>query len=240
MLQVRTREERGHTRIDWLDSWHTFSFGEYHDPGNMGFSDLRVINDDRVAPGKGFETHPHRDMEIVTYVLDGTLAHKDSLGNGSLIRPGDVQRMTAGTGVLHSEFNPSDIDPVHLLQIWIFPERKGLEPGYEQKAFSTTEKQNAWALIASRDGRENSVTVHQDVQIFASVITAGMALSYTAQPGRACWVHVATGSLQLNGKLLEAGDGVGIRDEATLTFEGLSRESEVLLFDLRGDGRVRG
>ncbi len=236
MLQVRTRGERGHTRIDWLESWHTFSFGEYYDPENRGFSDLRVINDDIVAPGKGFETHPHRDMEIITYILSGTLAHKDSMGNGSLIRPGDVQRMTAGTGVLHSEFNPSDTDPVHLLQIWILPECKGLEPGYEQKSFSQAEKRRDWCLIASRQGQHGSVVVHQDVNVYATLLSADERREYRLPLGRACWVHVATGSLQLNGKLLEAGDGVGVVHEEALVFEGLSRETDLLLFDLREPG----
>lgn len=237
MLQVRPKEERGQTRIDWLESYHTFSFGDYYDPQFMGFSDLRVINDDIVKPGGGFDTHPHRDMEIVTYVLSGTLAHKDSMGNGSLIRPGDVQRMSAGTGVLHSEFNPSDTDPVHLLQIWILPESKGLEPGYEQRSFSTEERRRGWCLIAARHpkglGEGRAVTVHQDISIYATILGADEARAYPLDANRSGWLHVAGGAVQLNGTLLEAGDGVALTGGKTLDLTGLARESELLLFDLR-------
>ncbi len=232
-MQLRQRTERGHTQIDWLDSYHTFSFGEYYDPAHMGFGDLRVINDDRVKPGGGFDTHGHRDMEIVTYILEGTLAHKDNMGNGSLIQPGDVQRMTAGTGVLHSEFNPSETDPVHLLQIWIKPEAKGLSPGYEQRSFMVADKNGRWCLIASRDGRDGSVTVHQDVAIQATILTINQQLAYELLPERMAWVQVARGVVQVNDRLLEAGDAVAVTEIGLLTLEGMSREAEVLLFDLR-------
>lgn len=233
MIQLRQRDERGRTRIDWLDSYHTFSFGDYYDPAYERFSDLRVINDDRIAPSKGFATHPHRNMEIVTVVLSGTLAHKDSLGNGSLIHPGEVQCMSAGTGIQHSEFNPSDTDEVHLLQIWILPEKKGLEPGYEQRSFPRDEKLNRWCLIASRDGRDGSVIVHQDVSIYATILETGHELSFDVPPGRAAWAQLATGVIQVNGSILEAGDGLAIPGGTHLDLEGLSREAELLLFDLR-------
>jgi redox-sensitive bicupin YhaK (pirin superfamily) len=238
MMRVRTRETRGHTRIDWLDSYHTFSFGDYTDPEAAGFSDLQVINDDIVQPGKGFETHGHSDTEIITYVLEGTLAHKDSLENGSLIQRGDVQRMSAGTGVLHSEFNPSDTDPVHFLQIWLRPDTPNLSPSYEQKTFDPEARRGCWQLIASRDGRERSITVHQDIQLWATLLPVGAHMDYQVLSGRACWVHVATGALQLNGRLMEAGDGAALDEPGYLMLEGLSRESEVLLFDLRHPDRV--
>jgi quercetin 2,3-dioxygenase len=233
-MQVRAKDERGQTRIDWLESYHTFSFGDYHDKKHMGYGDLRVINDDIVHPGKGFETHGHRDMEIITYVISGTLAHKDSLGNGSLIRPGDVQRMTAGSGIMHSEFNPSETEPVRLLQIWILPGQKGLTPGYEQTAFSTQERTGRWCLLASPDGREHSITVNQDVLLYGTILPVGAQLGFELAANRRAWVQVATGVIQLNGQVLEVGDGVAIEpDETDLLFEGLSRESEVLLFDMR-------
>jgi hypothetical protein len=233
MVQLRAKEERGHTRIEWLDSWHTFSFGDYMDPHYMGFSDLRVINDDIVKPGKGFETHGHRNMEIITYVLSGTLAHKDSLGNGSLIQPGDVQRMSAGTGVMHSEFNPSDSEPVHLLQIWILPDQQGVAPSYEQVSFTPEQKSGRLCLIASPDGREGAVRVHQNVSVYASVVPYGKELTYTLSSDRVAWVHVASGAIQLNGKLLEAGDGAAVNAGEALALEGINTESELLLFDLR-------
>jgi redox-sensitive bicupin YhaK (pirin superfamily) len=233
-MQVRARNDRGQTKIDWLESYHTFSFGDYHDQRHMGFSDLRVINDDVVRGGGGFDTHGHRDMEIITYVISGTLAHKDSLGNGSLIRPGDVQRMTAGTGIRHSEFNPSETEPVHLLQIWILPAQKGLTPGYEQKAFSTAERHGQWCLLASPDGRDNALTVHQDIALYGTILPVGAQLGFELGTGRLGWAQVATGVVQLNGQLLEAGDGVAIGPgEQNVLLEGVSRESEVLLFDLR-------
>lgn len=218
--------------MDWLDSYHTFSFGDYYDPRYTGFADLRVINDDRVQPGKGFETHSHRDMEIVTVVLDGTLAHKDSLGNGSLIAVGDVQRMSAGSGIRHSEFNPSETEAVHFLQIWILPERSGLAPEYEQKTFSSEGRRGKWQLVISREGRQGSLRIHQDADIWRATIVADQMLGYDMQAGRACWLQVAKGVIQVNERLLEAGDGVAVSDER-LTLQGVSRESEVLVFDLR-------
>jgi redox-sensitive bicupin YhaK (pirin superfamily) len=232
MITMRPRNERGQTQIDWLNSYHSFSFGEYYDPKHMGFSDLRVINDDYVQPGQGFATHGHQNMEIVTYVLEGTLAHKDSLGNGSLILPGEVQRMSAGSGIRHSEFNPSDTEQVHLLQIWILPEKKGLTPSYEQKPFPVEERDGRWRLVVSPDGRDGSLTIHQSAEIYVARFAQGQSLSYQPQPDRACWLHVATGVLQVNDRLLEAGDAIAVQDEA-LTLEGMSRDAEVLLFDLR-------
>jgi redox-sensitive bicupin YhaK (pirin superfamily) len=232
MISLRQRSERGQTKIDWLNSYHTFSFGDYFDPQHMGFSDLRVINDDYVAPGKGFDTHGHQNMEIVTYVLEGVLAHKDSLGNGSLILPGEVQRMSAGTGIRHSEFNPSETEPVHLLQIWILPERQAITPSYEQKAFLPEEMQGRWRLVVSPDARDGSLTIHQSVEIYVARLGALEPLTYQPRPDRACWLHVASGVVQSNGRLLEAGDAMAIMDEP-LSLEGVSRESEVMLFDLR-------
>ncbi|HEY9744682.1 MAG TPA: pirin family protein [Oculatellaceae cyanobacterium] len=233
-MHVRARNERGQTRTDWLESYHTFSFGDYQDSRHLQFSDLRVINDDIIQPGKGFDTHHHRDMEIITYVISGTLAHKDSLGNGSLIRPGDLQRMTAGTGIYHSEFNPSDTDPVHLLQIWLLPEQKGLSPSYQQTAFSQEERRGCWRLLASRDGRDNSITVHQDVSLYGTTLPVGAQLGFELAAERKAWIQMATGVAQLNGQILEAGDGAAIEaGETHILMEGLSRESEILLFDLR-------
>jgi redox-sensitive bicupin YhaK (pirin superfamily) len=231
MITVRSARERGHADFGWLDSRHTFSFGEYYDTRHMGFRTLRVINDDRVKAGHGFGTHPHRDMEIVSYVLEGALEHKDSMGTGSVIQPGDVQRMTAGTGVLHSEFNHSKSDAVHFLQIWILPERARLEPSYEQKNFSVEDKKNRLRLIASRDGREGSVTVHQDVAIYATVLDEGATVSHALAPGRHAWVHVARGSVELNGKALGEGDGAALSDEAHVELKGRG-PAEVLVFDL--------
>jgi redox-sensitive bicupin YhaK (pirin superfamily) len=231
MITIRKANERGHFDFGWLDTYHTFSFSDYHDPNFMGFSDLRVINEDRVARETGFPTHGHRDMEIITYVLEGALQHRDSMGNGSIIRPGDVQRMTAGTGVTHSEANPSATDPVHLLQIWILPATRGLKPGYEQKNFATHEKQNQLRLIASNDGRDGSVTINQDASIFASVLQPDHEVTHTLAPGRNAWLQVARGSVALNGKEMQQGDGAAISDEDRLTLT--SREdSEILLFDL--------
>jgi len=236
MITLRQRDERGQTQIDWLNSYHTFSFGDYFDPQHMGFSDLRVINDDYVAPGQGFAPHAHQDMEIVTYVLEGTLAHKDSLGNGSLIRPGEVQRMSAGTGIRHSEFNPSDTEPVHLLQIWILPEHQGLTPSYEQKAFNREELKGQWKLVVSPDGRDGALTIHQSVAIATARLGEGQSLSYNFGPERAGWLHIATGVVRVNERLLEAGDGLAVVDES-LSLEGVSRESELLLFDLKKPNR---
>src|SRR5882724_1405845 len=198
MIVTRPAAERGHFDHGWLDTSHTFSFASYHDPRQMGFRALRVINEDRVKPGEGFGTHAHRDMEILTWVLEGALGHKDSMGNGSIIRPGDLQRMSAGTGVTHSEFNPSQAEPVHFLQIWILPERAGLPPSYEQRAFPTEEKRGKLRLVASRDGREGSVTIHQAVDLYTSLLAPGEVVTHLCTPGRYAWVQVARGSLMLN------------------------------------------
>lgn len=231
MTTVRPASERGVTRWDWLDSRHTFSFGEYHDPRHMGFRALRVINDDRVAPGGGFGTHAHRDMEIITYVLEGALAHRDSLGTGSVIRPGDGQRMSAGTGIRHSEFNHSKTEPVRFLQIWILPEREGLPPGYEQKGFPLEERRGRLRLIAARDGREGAVTVHQDVDLYVTVLEPGDRVAYRLARGRHAWVQVARGSTTLNGRLLAEGDGAAVSDEGPIELAATA-PAEVLLFDL--------
>jgi redox-sensitive bicupin YhaK (pirin superfamily) len=231
MIEVRPAGERGETRIDWLDSKHSFSFGDYHDPDNMGFGVLRVINDDRVAPSRGFGTHPHRDMEILSYVVEGELQHKDDMGNGSVIRRGDVQRMTAGTGVLHSEFNPSKVSPVHFLQIWILPEKRGLEPGYEQKAFSSSDKKGRLRLVASRDGREGSVILHQDVRVYAAELASGERTSHALAKDRAAWVQIVAGRAIINGKALGEGDGAALAEEETIELLG-DADTELLLFDL--------
>ncbi len=233
MLDIRRSEDRGRANFGWLNSRHTFSFGHYYDPGFMGFGPLRVINEDRVKPGQGFGTHGHSDMEIISYVLDGALEHKDSLGTGSIIRPGDVQRMSAGTGVRHSEYNASDTDPVHFLQIWILPEKDGAEPGYEQKAFTAEEKQGQLKLVGSRDGRDGSVTIHQDVDLYASLLGADDSVSYELGDGRNGWVQVARGSVRLNGNQLSAGDGVALKGEQTVTIDGVD-DAEILLFDMGG------
>jgi redox-sensitive bicupin YhaK (pirin superfamily) len=230
-VALRRARERGHNDFGWLDTRHTFSFGDYHDPDHMGFRSLRVINEDRVAPGQGFGTHPHRDMEILTYPIEGGLQHKDSMGTGSVIRPGDVQRMTAGTGVLHSEFNASKKEPVHFLQIWILPESRGLEPSYEQRTFTDEEKRGKWRLVASHDGREGSVLVHQDVSLHATILGRGEKRSFTLAPGRHAWVHVVRGSVTVDGNALSAGDALATSGDAKLAFEAAT-EAEVLLFDL--------
>ena len=232
MITVRPAAERGHFNHGWLDTYHSFSFADYWDPKHMGYRSLRVINEDKVAPHQGFGTHPHRDMEIVTYVLEGALAHKDSMGTGSVIRPGEVQRMSAGTGVLHSEFNNSPSEQVHLLQIWIQPERRGLPPSYEQKNFSTEEKLNRFRLIASPTGEEGSVTIHQDAKLLAAIIEKGNTVKYELVKGRNAWIQVARGEVTLNGKLLKQGDGAAVENEALMTVTGSADESEVLLFDL--------
>jgi quercetin 2,3-dioxygenase len=232
MVTVRKSAERGHVQLGWLDTRHTFSFAEYYDPRHMGFRALRVINDDRVAPRMGFPSHPHRDMEILTYVLEGELAHEDSMGNGSVIRPGDVQRMSAGTGIVHSEVNASPSQALHLLQIWILPERQGLPPSYEQKTFLDSEKHGRLRRIVSRDGAEGSVSIHQDVDLYAMVLGSGQAVSHTLRPGRHAWLQVAGGTIALNGQLLEAGDGAAVSDEVTLELAGTTDQAEALLFDL--------
>ena len=231
MLTLRRSNDRGHAQHGWLDSRHTFSFADYHDPAHMGFRALRVINEDRVDPAMGFGTHPHRDMEILSYVLEGGLAHKDSLGTGSIIRPGDVQRMSAGTGVTHSEFNASSTEPVHFLQIWLLPEQRGLEPSYEQKHFAEDQRRGRLQLVASRDGREGSLTVHQDVAVYDALLSAKERAELSLGKGRHAWVQVARGSVKVNGETLVAGDGAAVSAEPGLALEGLE-EAEVLVFDL--------
>jgi redox-sensitive bicupin YhaK (pirin superfamily) len=231
MLAIRPADERGLANFGWLDSRHTFSFGRYYDPQFMGFGPLRVINEDRVKPGQGFDTHGHNDMEIISYVLDGELEHKDSLGTGSIIRPGDVQRMTAGTGVRHSEFNASKEDPVHFLQIWILPERNGLEPSYEQKTFSDDEKRGRLRLVGSRDGRDGSVTIHQDVDLYAGLLASGDSVTYGLGEGRKGWLQVARGSVRVSDNTLSAGDGVALEGARSLALEGID-DAEILLFDM--------
>jgi quercetin 2,3-dioxygenase len=231
MIAVRKAEERGHANHGWLDSYHTFSFADYYDPEHMGFGPLRVINEDRVAPGTGFGTHGHRDMEIISYVLEGELEHKDNMGNGSVIRPGEVQRMSAGTGVLHSEHNASQREPVHFLQIWIQPKFTGIRPGYEQKAFSDAEKRGRLRLVASPDGRDGSVTIHQDAFVYSAVLAKGESADHTLAPGRKGYVQVARGTAKLNGIALAAGDGARVSEEGPLTITTES-SAEVLLFDL--------
>lgn len=231
MLTIRKSDARGAFKIDWLDSKHTFSFGEYHDSKYMGFSDLRVINEDIVAPSGGFQTHPHRDMEIITFVMEGELQHKDSLGTGSIIRPGDVQRMSAGTGILHSEFNPNADQPVHLLQIWILPDAKGVKPSYAQENFSAKRKAGQLTLLVSKDGKDGSLTMNQNANVYVLDLNPGQSFDYTPQASRATWIQVANGAASLNGKTLGQGDGVGIRDEKTLQFKA-DKKSEILIFDL--------
>lgn len=231
MITIRDRDSRGSARFGWLDSKHSFSFGHYYDPAQMGFRALRVINEDRVIPGAGFPTHGHRDMEIISYVLDGALEHQDSTGAKAIIKPGEVQRMTAGTGVRHSEYNASKTAPVHFLQIWIEPEADGLPPGYEQRAYTADEKRGRLRLVASRDGRDGSVTVHQDVDLYASVLGDGDEVAYDLRPGRHAWLQVARGQVRLNGELLKEGDGAAITAVSRIAIIGAS-EAEVLLFDL--------
>ncbi|MEO1070225.1 MAG: pirin family protein [Cyanobacteria bacterium J06638_6] len=230
MITVRPANERGAANFGWLDSRHTFSFGNYYDPRHMGFANLRVINEDKVLPSQGFGTHGHRDMEIITYVLDGALEHKDSIGNGSIIRPGDVQRMSAGTGIRHSEFNASDQDPVHFLQIWILPEIEGIAPGYGQISVAPEAKQGQLRLIGSQDGRDGSVTIHQDVSLYAVTLAEGEQVAHTLAPGRVVWLQVAKGAVDLNGQALTGGDGAAISDLTTVTLTG--HGAEVLLFDM--------
>ena len=230
-LTLRKSEERGRANFGWLDSKHTFSFGHYHDPKHMGFGPLRVINDDRVAPGGGFPTHPNADMEIISYVLEGALEHKDSLGTGSVIRPGDLQRISAGTGIRHSEFNASKTEPVHFLQIWIIPEKKGLRASYEQKAFGEAEKRGKLRLVGSRDGRDGSVTIHQDVDFYATLLSLGQSVTHELAVGRGAWVQVARGSATLNGQPIAEGDGVVVTTPGLLRLQGVN-DAEVLLFDM--------
>lgn len=231
MLTLRKADERGHADHGWLDSHHTFSFADYYDPAHMGFRALRVINDDRVKGGKGFGPHPHRDMEILSYVLDGALAHRDSTGTGAVIRPGDVQRMSAGTGVVHSEFNASPTDEVHFLQIWLIPARRGIPPSYEQKTFPEAEKRGRLRLVASPDGADGSLTIHTDARVYAGVFGAGEHAELPLAAGRGAWVHVARGQVRVNGQLVRGGDGVAIEDERAVRIEGVDG-GEVLVFDL--------
>lgn len=230
MMTLRKANERGHAEHGWLDTWHTFSFAGYYDPAHMGFRSLRVINDDKVAPGAGFGMHPHRDMEIITYVLSGALEHKDSMGNGSVIRPGQVQYMAAGAGVRHSEFNPSDKEPVHLLQIWIQPDRKGLKPRYEERSLAKT-KTGTLQLIASKSGREDSIAINQDADLFVTRLVTGDSVAHMLQPGRHAWVHVAEGEVELNGQKLTSGDAAAVSEETRLNLKAAA-PSQVLLFDL--------
>ena len=228
MITVRRAEERGHFDHGWLNTYHTFSFADYHDERFMGFRALRVINEDRVQAGAGFGTHGHRDMEIVSYVLEGALAHRDSMGTNGVIRPGEVQRMSAGTGVLHSEMNPSDDEGVHFLQIWILPERRGITPSYEQKKFEDDERRGQLRLVASRDGRDGAVTVHQDVEMYSAIVN-GAPVTHEFRPDRYGWLQVTRGEVELNGQKLKAGDGAAIENERAVTLQG---DGEVLLFDL--------
>jgi len=231
MLTIRRAEERGGADHGWLDTKHTFSFAEYYDERHMGFRALRVINEDKVQPGRGFGTHPHRDMEIISWVLHGALAHQDSMGNGSTIRPGDAQRMSAGTGVLHSEFNASKSELVHFLQIWILPDRPGHAPGYEQKTLGEPERQGRLALLASPDGADGSLTIHADARVYAGLFGQGESGEVELARGRHAWVHVARGEVKVNGELLRHGDGAALSDEGLVRVEGVQR-GEVLVFDL--------
>lgn len=234
MMNIRRADERGHADHGWLDSRHTFSFADYYDPAHMGFRALRVINEDRVAPGQGFPRHSHREMEIVSYVLDGALAHRDSTGTGSTIRPGDVQRMSAGTGIAHSEFNASQSQPVHFLQIWLLPDQRGIAPSYEQKTFTSEEKSGQLRVVASPDAREGSVTLHTDATLYAGLFGAGQSARHELAPGRHAFVHVARGSARVNGRDLFAGDAVALSNERAVEVEGRAEgdAGEVLVFDL--------
>ena len=232
MITIRPQKARGQANFGWLDSRHTFSFGNYYDSQHMGFANLRVINEDRVTPGKGFGTHGHRDMEIISYVLSGGLRHQDSMGNGSVIRPGDVQRMSAGTGITHSEFNASTTEPVHFLQIWILPQETGLTPSYEEKNFATAVKSGKLTLVGSQNGRDDSVTIHQDVNLYVGSLNSGDRINYPINSNRAVWIQVTKGSVLLNGQLLEAGDGAAIVNETDITLVSHSDDGEILLFDM--------
>jgi len=231
VITIRRADERGHANHGWLDSHHTFSFADYQDPKHMGFRALRVINEDRITGGQGFGTHPHRDMEIISYVLEGGIEHKDSMGTGSVIRPGDVQRMSAGTGVTHSEFNASKTEPAHFLQIWLLPAARGIKPSYEQKAFPNAEKQGRLRVVAAPDGRDGSVTIHTDAIVYAGVFGKGEATTLSLAPGRQAWVQVARGNVRVNGRDLVAGDGLALADEPLVSVEGMD-DGEVIVFDL--------
>jgi redox-sensitive bicupin YhaK (pirin superfamily) len=231
MITIRKSEERGHFDLGWLDTYHTFSFDQYYDPAHMHFRTLRVINEDRVAAGQGFPTHSHRDMEIITYILSGILEHRDSMGNGSVIRPGDVQRMSAGTGVAHSEYNPSESEGVHLLQIWIMPRERNLPPGYEQKAFTEDERRGRWRLVASPDGRDGSVTIQQDARLYATIADANSTIEHSLDVNRSGWAQVARGTVSINDVELKQGDGAALRNESLIKLTAHD-DAEVLLFDL--------
>lgn len=231
MFQVRKAEDRGHANHGWLDTYHTFSFASYRDPQHMGFRSLRVMNEDFVQPGQGFGTHPHHDMEIVTYVLEGALEHKDSMGNGEVLRPGEFQRMSAGTGITHSEFNPSDTEPVHLYQIWLLPERKRIEPSYEQKRFPEDERHNRLRLVASQDADAGSLLIHQDACIYLSSLDEGKQVSHELKPGRHAWLQVLRGGVSVNGHALDTGDGAAINGESELRIVA-THPVEFMLFDL--------
>jgi len=231
MYALRRAEARGHADHGWLNSYHTFSFGGYYDPRHMGFANLRVINDDTVAPGAGFGTHGHSDMEIISYVLDGALEHKDSMGNGSVIRPGDIQRMSAGSGVTHSEYNPAPEAAVHFLQIWLQPNALGVEPSYQQKYFSPDDRRGRLQLLVSPDGREESISSHQDGLVYGTLLDAQGLLQHKLEAGRRAYVHVARGRAKVNGETLDGGDGVAIENQQKLSFEGVS-SAEILVFDL--------
>lgn len=231
MIVQRNANDRGHADHGWLDSHHTFSFASYYDPAHMGFRSLRVINDDRVAGGGGFGTHPHRDMEIISYVLEGALAHRDSTGTADTIRPGDVQRMSAGTGVTHSEFNGSPSEPAHFLQIWLLPAKNGIAPSYEQKHFTDADKLGQLRLVASPDGRDNSLTIHTDAAVYAGIFHTGDTATLPLAPGRHAWVQIARGTAEVNGRALSAGDGLALSGEAAVEVRGTG-EGELLVFDL--------
>jgi quercetin 2,3-dioxygenase len=231
MLTIRRAGERGHFNHGWLDTYHTFSFADYYDPKHIHFRALRVMNEDRVAPGQGFGTHPHRDMEIVTYVLEGALEHRDSMGNGEVLRPGEFQRMSAGTGITHSEFNPSKTEPVHLYQIWLLPASKGITPSYEQRAFSDDEMTGRLRVVASPDAENGSLKIHQDARIYLSKLPAGSAVTYDLSAERSAWLQVLRGKVSLNGQRLDTGDGVGVEAEVKLTIQA-EGDAEIMLFDL--------
>ncbi|MGD0350746.1 MAG: pirin family protein [Verrucomicrobiota bacterium] len=230
MITIRKAEERGHAQLDWLDTWYTFSFADYHDPQHMGFRSLRVINDDTIMGGGGFGAHPHRDMEIITCVLSGALEHRDSMGNGRIIRPGEIQYMAAGTGVMHSEFNPSPAEPVHLLQIWILPDRKGVKPTYAEKSFVNAVP-GRWHLVVSKSGRDNSIPINQDADVFIGKFGAGDKISHPLKPDHHAWLQVAEGKVALNGLPLKAGDGAAVSGESKLVLAATG-PAQVILFDL--------
>jgi redox-sensitive bicupin YhaK (pirin superfamily) len=231
MIAVRKGQDRGHANHGWLDTYHTFSFADYHDPNFMGFRALRVLNEDRVAPGQGFGEHPHRDMEIVTCVLEGALEHRDSMGNGSVLHPGDFQRMTAGTGMRHSEFNPSASEPVHLYQIWLFPNARGLTPSYEERSFTPTEKHNRLQLVASEGGRESSLNINQDANVFLSSLDGGTRVTHALEANRYVWLQVMRGTVNAAGQELSAGDGLAASGPLQLVISA-GDQAEVMLFDL--------